>query len=205
MIQVRITDEHYLQSHNFAEQCAATCINNYKRRGQSNLAKITEDIHTGKLLELGAYKLLRNLGIMVRFPDFTVYESKGKSWDADLVCDDNKFHCKSQTEKSVEKYGLSWILQYGGRGKGHMDKLFKAQGKNDYLIPGYIKGRSAVICGIYSISDIMENGLVGMPALPQLYFSKRAIYWNDLQAHYAEEERWSKFYNLVKDKYDNQE
>lgn len=201
MIQIRIPDEDFLKCHNFAEICAKTCLSNYKRRGQGNLNKIVVDIHTGKLLEIAAYRLLKKIGEDVIFPDFTIYESKGKSWDADIVSDKYNFHCKSQTEDSVKKYGLSWILQYGGAGKGHTDKLFHFQGKNDYLIPGYISGRSAIICGIFSIMDIMENGLIGLPKLPQLYGSKRAIYWSDLKAHYTENERWGQFLPAVQQEY----
>lgn len=198
MIQISIDDDQYLMAHNFAEQCVDTCIKNYKRRGQGNRNKIIIDIHTGKLLELGAYKLLKTIGVPVQFPDFKIYETKGKSWDADLVSSDAFFHCKSQTEDSVKKYGLSWILQYGGHGKGHTDKLFHNQRENDFLIPGYISGRSAIICGIFSISDIMENGLVGLPKLPQLYGSKRAIYWNDLEHFYdLDKDRWGPFLNRV--------
>lgn len=204
MIQICIEDDQFLKAHNFAEKCAETCIANYRRRGQGNLNKIITDIHTGKLLELGAYKLLKKIGVPVIFPDFTIYEKKGKSWDADLVAGKMKFHCKSQTEDSVKKYGMSWILQYGGAGRGHTDKLFHNQDENDFLIPGYISGRSAIICGIFSIRDIMENGLIGLPKLPQLYGSKRAIYWEDLVSHYTEEERWGQFLPAIKNEYGEQ-
>ena len=190
MIQIHINDDDFLKSHNFAEICAESCLSNYKRRGQGNLTKITNDIHTGKLLELGAYKMLKKLGIPVLFPDFTIYEGKGKSWDADLEAQGMYFHCKSQTEDSVKKYGLSWLLSYGITGT---DTLFKHQRPTDFLVPGYISGRSAIICGIFSIKDIMENGLIGMPKLPQMYRSKRAIYWKDLEFHYPEEKRWDRF------------
>lgn len=203
MIQIKIEDDQYLMAHNFAEQCVDTCIGNYKRRGQGNRAKIITDIHTGKLLELGAHKLLKTIGLDPVFPDFKIYEKKGKSWDADITAGKAQFHCKSQTEISVKKYGLSWILQYGGNGKGHTDKLFHNQTEHDFLIPGYIQGRSAVICGIFSIGDIMENGLIGMPKLPQLYFSKRAIYWEDLEFHYPEEERWGPYLQQIKEAYKN--
>lgn len=199
MIQIQISDEDYLKSHNFAEKCAETCIANYRRRGQGSLEKITTDIHTGKLVELGAYNFLKSIGVEVTFPDFEIYKSKGKSWDADLVNNKYKFHCKGQNQESVTKYGASWILQWGGRGKGHTDKLFKHQEKHDYLIPGFTQGRSAVICGIYQIKNIMENGLIAEPKVDWLKFSKRAIYLADLEAHYAPEERWSIFYEQVKD------
>lgn len=203
MIQIKIDDDQYLMAHNFAEQCAESCLNNYKRRGQGNKNKIVTDIHIGKLLELGAYKLLRNIGIKATFPDFEVYESKGKSWDADITAGKDHFHCKGQGEDSVNKYGLSWLLQYGGNGKGHTDKLFKHQSNHDFLIPGYIKGRYAVICGIFSVKDIMENGLIGLPKVHQLRFSKRAVYWSDLQAHYSEGERWGPFIDLIRKTYES--
>lgn len=201
MINIQITDENYLKSHNFAEQCAQTCIQNYKRRGQGNLDKIITDIHTGKLLELGAYRLLKTIGIPASFPDFEIYKAKGKSWEADLLTDEYFFHCKGQSEDSYKKYGASWILQWGGKGKGHVDKLFKHQKEHDYLIPGFVQGRTASICGIYQIKEIMSKGLIKEPKVDWLKFSKRAIYLKDLEEAFSEDTRWSIFREKIRKAY----
>jgi hypothetical protein len=199
MIQIRISDERFLQCHNFAEKCADSCLSNYKKRGQGNREKIINDILSGKLLEIGAYRLLKKIGLPAIFPDFQIYDAKGKSWDADIVAGKENFHIKSQTKESADCYGESWVLSYGVHGT---DRLFKDCTKNDYLIPGFVDQRYVIIVGIYSVWDILENGLIGMPRLEYLKKSKRCIYKQDLDAHYGEN-YWGKFDRLIKENYAN--
>lgn len=204
MINVQITDEWYLTAHNFAEQCAPTNISHYKKRGQGTLSKIEKDIHTGKLVELAAYVVLQKLGLNPTFPDFEIYKGRKKSFDADMRAGKYRFHCKGQAADSQQKYGASWILQWGGRGRGHVDKLFKQQTEEDFLIPGYVmEDRRVKICGIYQICDIMENGLIAKPAVEWLANTKRAIYKEDLDQHYGDERRWGPFQKLYKEAYEN--
>ena len=94
----------------FANDRVHLSIDHYKKRGQGSLDKITHDITTGALGELGIYRALKRLGVKASKPDFNVYETKNKSYDADITDDTgNRFHCKSQCVDSANKYGKSYF------------------------------------------------------------------------------------------------
>ena len=89
----------------FANDRVHLSIDHYKKRGQGSLDKITHDITIGALGEIGIYRALKRLGIKATAPDFNVYETKNKSYDADITDNSgNRFHCKSQCVESANKY-----------------------------------------------------------------------------------------------------
>ena len=181
-----------------AEQFAVDRINlsygHYEKRGQTNYDKIVYDIKIGALGEIAIYRLLKRLGIKTNEPDFTIYEKKKKSFDADFS-DNNGFHyhCKSQSEESAEKYGLSHILQYGGNGHGHIDKLFKSRTNRDFLIPCLVllSEEEVEIFGCFKVETLFKKDLIKMPKIKWLEQSKRAIYLDDL-LQLTHLQRWGK-------------
>lgn len=167
----------------FASDRVELSINHYKKRGQGNLEKVTHDIVTGALGEIGIYRALKRLGIKTSKPDFNVYETKRKSYDPDLTdSDGNRYHCKSQCMESATKYGRSYILQYNGNGVGHVDKLFRNVTNRDFLIPCLVdtEQMEVTIFGCIKVETIMKKDLVKMPRVKWLEYSKRAIYLEDL-------------------------
>lgn len=186
---IKISKNDWAKCHEFAVAQLETSINHYKKRKQGNAAKITEDIITGKLGELAAYRFLRSKGIMCAAPDFNIYEARQKSFDADLNFEGKQFHCKSQSRMSAAKYGESWILQWGGKGHGHIDKLFKNRSKNDYLVPMQVSETEVIIYGIIPVDTLFKNDLIKEPKLAWFADTKRAVYLNDIRKlnHYF---RW---------------
>jgi len=137
----------------------------------------------GALGEIGIYRMLKRLGMKVSPPDFNVYEAKNKSYDADLSDKDGyRFHCKSQSRESEEAYGGSYILQYGGNGEGHVDKLFKRRTNRDFLIPCLVDvdAKEVIIYGCIKVETLFKKDLIKMPRVKWLEFSKRAVYLEDL-------------------------
>lgn len=165
----------------FANESVDSSLSHYKRRKQGNRDKIIQDITTGKLGEIAAYRLLRRNGIYSRQPDFEIYDSRGKSFDADLEWGEYKFHCKAQNEDSAKKFGASWILQWGGQGHGHVDKLFKSRSTNDYLIPSLVRDTCVEIYGVIKVNTLFENDLIKAPKTQWLADCKRAIYFDDIK------------------------
>lgn len=167
----------------FAEARLEESLSQYNRRGQSNQEKIKYDITIGALGEIGIYRMLKRLGLKLSAPDFEIYTVKKKSYDADLQDDDGyRFHCKSQSKESQEQYGASYILQYGGNGKGHTDKLFRSRTNRDFLIPCLvdIDAQEVTIYGCIKIETLFKKDLIKMPRVKWLEFSKRAVYLEDL-------------------------
>jgi len=178
----------------FAEARAELSLNHYKRRGQGSLDKIKYDITIGALGEIAAHRLLKELGIKADKPDFNVYDTRNKSYDADLQDNQgNRYHCKSQSIESKEQYGASYILQYGGNGTGHTDKLFRSRTNRDFLIPCLVNidEKEVTIYGVIKIDTIFKKDLIKMPRVKWLEYSKRAIYLEDLYTltYY---ERWGR-------------
>ena len=109
--------------------------------------------------------IFKRLGIKTSKPDFNVYETKKKSYDADITDNSgNRFHCKSQCVESANKYGKSYILQYGGNGMGHVDKLFRNVTNRDFLIPCLVdvENMEVIIFGCIKIETIMKKDLIKM-------------------------------------------
>jgi hypothetical protein len=46
-------------------------------------------------------------------PDYAIYKSKQKSWEADLFVEGVPLAVKTQSAEAAKKYGLSWTFQAG--------------------------------------------------------------------------------------------
>lgn len=166
--------------HEFAVGQLGTSRDHYRRRKQGNESKIIQDITTGKLGEIAAHRLLRRYGVHATLPDFEIYDSRGKSFNADLTWKGHEFHCKAQTEESAKRYGTSWILQWGGKGYGHTDKLFKHRSNSDYLMPTTVHQDTVRIYGVIQIKKLFDKDMIKEPKLAWFKDTKRAIYFEDI-------------------------
>ena len=182
-LTVELKPKDIIKAEEFAKCRLEDSSAHYSRRGQSNTDKIKYDITVGALGEIGIYRVLKRLGFKVTAPDFKIYAAKNKSYDADLQDKEgNRFHCKSQSIESKEMYGSSYILQYGGNGEGHVDKLFKNRTNKDFLIPCLvdIENKEVTIYGCIKVETLFKKDLVKLPRVKWLEFSKRAVYLEDL-------------------------
>jgi hypothetical protein len=179
--RIIIPNKWIKQCREFAEESSHTSVNHYKKRRQGNIDKIKEDIFIGKMGEVGVHLFLKSQGIEINKPDFEIYSGRKKSFDSDLQSDKYDIHCKSQGESSASRFGISWILQYGGAGYGHQDKLFKHQTKHDILAPSVVRGDEVELLALIPIKTIFEKDMVDMPKLNWLRNTKRALYWERLK------------------------
>ena len=177
---VKINQNDWEKCHAFAVGQLETSREHYSRRKQTNEPKIIQDIITGKLGEIATSRLLRRNGIHSGQPDFEIYDSRGKSFDADLTWKVREFHCKAQSEDSAKKYGTSWILQWGGRGHGHTDKIFRNRDANDFLVPSTVHDSYVKIYGVIQINTLFEKDMIKEPKLDWFKDTKRAIYFDDI-------------------------
>ena len=181
-IRILLEEKDLEMANQFATDRANLSYEQYSRRGQSCLDRIKSDIVTGALGELAAFKLLDKF-MDVEHPDFRVYEKRKKSWAPDLVNKEGiRFHCKSQSKASRKKYGPSHILQYGGSGHGHVDKLFTNRTAQDYLISCQVNQEKMYVdvYGAFQVDLIFEKDFIKMPKNEWFKDTKRAIYLEDL-------------------------
>ena len=148
--------------------------NVYIQRGSPNSKKVYEDILTGAIGEYGAYLYLKNLNINVTEPDLNLYDKKEKSFNADLECDNNMYHVKSQSVISSQRYGNSWLLQ-------KTDPVVCSPKVNEYFIFTEVDGNKVKILKKISCKFIKENKLYKKTKLNKYNNNKVAIYLKDLK------------------------
>lgn len=154
-----------------AEAFADARVNENQALYQARGGFKRDDILTGALAELAAYKLLRSYGFKISRPDFKIYERGQKSFDADLQSETKKFHVKGQTKKSAKIYGNSWLMQ-------RSDPLVKGAQLNNYIIPTEVclETNTVKIFGITSFTALHNFGCFGDCKLERFNRTKTAIY-----------------------------
>jgi len=97
------TRENLATYEHFAEGVFKTNRDKYARRNQRNPEAIKFQIITGKLAEIAVSELIPNCSK----PDFRIYDTKNKSFDADLTDEWYNYHVKSIETESATRFGIS--------------------------------------------------------------------------------------------------
>jgi len=144
----------------------------YKKRGGFKRS----DIVIGAIAEVAVYNFLKRKKFKINKPDFTIHETKQKSFDADLQDERRKFHVKGQSMISAIKYGNSWLMQKS-------DKLVKAPLKGHYLVPTMVndENNEVDIFGFISMTAMHEHFCFGECKIPYFRYNKVAIYLEKLK------------------------
>lgn len=173
-MQIKISQSQYDRAVKFANDRIDKSKALYKYRGESKVSKMIEDIVVGTVGEFAVATYLRQQDMECSRPDLKIYESKRKSFDRDLLADDNKIHVKSQSVASSKRYGNSWLLQKS-------DKVTKNPGKNEYYAFTEVDGLNVTILGIVKCSDVIKHGLLSECKVPWYRDTKHALYWVDFE------------------------
>lgn len=154
-------------------------MSQYRRRNQSNPERIMAQITDGKLGELFACKYLKNKGFKCTDPDFEIYASRNKSFDADLFSNEQPIHVKTQNITSANKYGSSWVFQAGGVGFGNRDPCLD-ESQDDWCVFVTVdhEKQSATVFGPFNINDVRPH--MKDPKLEHLKGIKKCIYLEDI-------------------------
>jgi len=175
----------YKQCSVFAEKQITTSRAHYKRRNQSNSTRIVKQITDGKMGEIIAARYLRNNGFDCNNPDFEIYSSRKKSFEADLFCGQGNtkqnVHVKTQNSQSAARYGSSWVFQAGGAGYGHSDPCLGTS-NDDWCVFVTLdcNDESASIVGPLCMTDVHQH--FKDPKLSHLVGIKKCVYLEDIAA-----------------------
>ena len=157
----------------------------YARRSQHNEEKRKKDALIGKLGEIAVYNILKNKITNLNYPDLNIYSASKKSWDFDIKGDNVNLHVKTQDIEQGEKYGVSWIFQYGNGKNSHYDKeIFDNLTPNQYVafVSLSLQENFAIIRTIVKLDFLHENKLFGLPKLEHLQkANKKAVYLKDIE------------------------
>lgn len=168
--------EIYLLCKHFAFKSFETSQDCYAGRGQSDTRKIINDITTGKLAEWGVYFIYLHEGKhSISSPDMNIYPVRQKSFDSDLKYGSHRFHIKSQTFESSERYGSSWMFQA-------KDPLFAKSDDCDIIIGcrvdlDVLRDDSCLV--EIQLEKPFNQLVIGEPKLSKFSNGKKAIYLKD--------------------------
>lgn len=134
------------------------------------------DVLSGAMAEIAVFLVLKKKYKSVSPPDFEIYSTKNKSYDADLRTRNKNYHIKSQTAESRSRYGASWLMQRN-------DPILAAPTDKDYLIftNTNIEDGEVEIHGEFLIKDLIASGKVGECKLASFGKTKVAFYLEDLK------------------------
>lgn len=159
----------------------------YSTRNQFNESKKIKDSFIGKLGEFAAYHYLKDKVEDISVPDLNIYDAKSKSWDFDLKSKSANFHVKTQDLVQGEKYGTSWIFQYGnGKSRSYDKEIFDKLTDNQYIafVSLDLEKLCAHIRACVNLNHLHDKKLFGMPKLEHLQrANKLAVYLKDLERY----------------------
>lgn len=153
----------------------------YEKRGGFK----KEDLISGAMAELAVYRVLKAHGVKISKPDFTIYDKRQKSYDADLTDGKYHFHVKGQTLESKRRYGASWIMQ-------RKDPIINDTKLCHYLVPCTVctdTGR-VEIYGLMSIRSLVNQGCISECKVEWFRKTKVALYLDHIEGVLSKDARW---------------
>jgi len=192
VIVVSYTDNDFKKASEFADLRVEGSSGFYKSRGGGKVDKLKSDIRHGLLGEICVSKYFRSVGLSCTRPDTSIYSSKNKSYDPDLIVNNKaRIHCKTQSKDSQQKYGVSYLCQKS-------DPVFKNPSCYDFMVTSVVDEtlNLCFIYGIWSIKKIVSNNLIGVPVVPFLRTNKIAFYFDELDT-LNKDAKWGLFRKQV--------
>jgi len=177
---IKLTAKERKMCEKFADERYGEDQSTYKKRGGFK----REDILTGAMAEVAVCNALRDAGLKVTDPDFTIHAKGKKSFDADLTDGNYSFHVKGQSMSSAKKYGDSWLLQ-------RFDPILSDPPRKHYMVPTTVDmtENQVEIHAIVPLVTIVNQGCVGECALTWFRKTKVAIYLKDIK-RLQKHQRW---------------
>ena len=109
-IELPSYDEFLTISKDYAEREIGTTMDVRRGRRQTDPDLVKWQTTVGKMGEYYVWYWLLKKGLLLDPPDIEVY-TKGKSYSGDLTYNGMEIHVKTQTKKSADRFGMSWMFQ----------------------------------------------------------------------------------------------
>ena len=184
MIKYKFEQEEIDKCKKFSEEVDTSF---YATRNQFNSEKRIKDSYIGKLGEVAVYQILKNKIKDITEPDFKIYKAKEKSWDFDLKSTDINLHVKTQDLKVGEKYGVSWIFQFGdGKSRSYDKEIFDRTSPNQYVafVSLDLTTLEATVRAMVTLDFLHDKKIWAAPKLDKLKIAnKLAVYLKDLEKY----------------------
>jgi hypothetical protein len=184
MIKYKFEQEDLDKCKKFSEEVDTSF---YATRNQFNSEKRVKDSYIGKLGEIAVYQILKNQIKDITEPDFKIYKAKEKSWDFDLKGEGMNLHIKTQDLKVGEKYGVSWIFQFGdGKSRSYDKEIFDRISPSQYVafVSLDLVESEATVRAMVSLDFLHEKKIWAAPKLDKLKIANKvAVYLKDLEKY----------------------
>ena len=173
---IHLSPEAIGRANEFAD--AVTNTVNYRDSNQTLKRKIRDDHFVSKLGEEAVKAVFESRGCFIAGPDYSVYDSKQKSWAADLKINQLEVAVKTQRRSAAKRYGLSWTFQDSPK---RCDPILSTPEAWVCLVvcedlkPEYE-------CTVYPLRKIKQL-IFEAPRLGKLVGKKQAVYLETLQKH----------------------
>lgn len=165
-----------MKAKRFAVAYAKQMISHYgNTRGQGDIERLYEQVWTSKVFEFQVYNYLKSLGYTVSEPDCVIYESRKKSYDADLTANgDIKIHIKSQELRTIRSRDfISWGFQ-------SRDPLFHSPSSKDFIFAGlYVDEHNGQLLVSEQAVKVMPHAEDSVN--PKFWGNKKFLYMQTLQ------------------------
>lgn len=151
---------------------------NYRDSNQTIKKKIHDDHFVSKLGEEAVHLVFEARHCVVEGPDYAIYDSKQKSWAADLKINSLDVAVKTQRRSAANRYGLSWTFQDSPRRRDPILSMPEAW----VCLVLYEDLKVDNECVVYPLRMIKQL-IFEAPRLAHLVGKKQAIYLETLQKH----------------------
>ena len=173
---VRLPLEAIQRAQNFAQ--AVTDTVDYEDSHQTKKKKIHDDHFVSKLGEEAVRLVFESRHCTVKGPDYSIYESKQKSWSADLKINDFEVAVKTQRRSAANRYGLSWTFQDSPKRRDPILAMPEAW----VCLVVYEDRKPNFECLVYPLRKV-KHLIFEPPRLSRLIGKKQAVYLETLQKH----------------------
>ena len=173
---VQLSPEAIARANAFAEAVIDTV--NYRDSNQSRRQKIRDDHFVSKLGEEAVRLVFEARNCIVEGPDYSIYESKQKSWVADLKINGLEVAVKTQKRSAANRYGLSWTFQDSARRRDPILSMPDAW----VCFVVYEDVKPGCDCIVFPLRKIKQL-IFEEPLLPHLAGKKKTVSLKTLQKH----------------------
>ncbi len=173
---VRLAPEAVARAQTFADAVMATI--DYRDSNQTVKQKIRDDHFVSKLGEEAVRAVFESRNCVVAGPDYSIYNSKQKSWDADLKINVLDVAVKTQRRSAAKRYSLSWTFQDSPERRDPILSLPEAW----VCLVVFEDLKSDHECVVYPLRKIKQL-IFEAPRLSRLVGKKQAVYLETLQKH----------------------
>jgi hypothetical protein len=171
---VRLPPEIISRAQSFADDVTDTV--NYHDSNQRKKRKIRDDHFVSKLGEEAVRLVFEARKCIVEGPDYSIYDKKQKSWEADLKVNALEVAVKTQRRSVAKRYDLSWTFQDSPRRRDPILSMPDAW----VCLVVYEDLEPDCECLVYPLRKIKQL-IFEAPRLSYLVGKKQAVYLETLQ------------------------